>query len=214
MRRATHPTAFVTPLVLFVNGIARFVKRSFRFRPHLDKNERSGMLRPSSPTIRRWVMYWLAWTAAGLFYITQDFMTRLSRNESMPWRNVVIGWMAAMYVCAAFTPPILRLGRRWPVAEAFRWRRIALQLGASVAFALGIDRTGSSCSGRTWNAASLQGASLIRHGFLVPSAIRPARRHHPLLGGGRPAGSFPIESGSPPARARSAGVEGALGTTR
>lgn len=91
---------------------------------------------PSSSTIRRVAQYWLAWTAAGLFYITQDFMTRLSRNDSIPLRNIVIGWMAAMYVCAAFTPPILWLGRRWVVDEDHRWRPITLHFGASVAFAL------------------------------------------------------------------------------
>src|SRR5580704_13016169 len=93
------------------------------------------MLRPSSPTLPRWAKYWLAWTAAGLFYISQDFMERLSRNESIPWRNVILGWKAAMYICAAFTPLILWLGRRWTVDEA-RWRPIAVHLGASIAFSL------------------------------------------------------------------------------
>jgi hypothetical protein len=94
------------------------------------------MLRRFSSMIRRWVTYWLAWTAAGLFYITQDFMTRLSRSESIPWRNVVVGWMAAMYICAAFTPLILWLGSRWAVDEPHRWRHVSLHLGASVAFSL------------------------------------------------------------------------------
>ena len=94
------------------------------------------MLRPSSPAIRIWGKFWLAWTAAGLFYITQDFMTRLSRNESIPWRNVVIGWMAAMYICAAFTPFILRLGRRWTLDQAHCWRPIALHLWTSIVFSL------------------------------------------------------------------------------
>jgi two-component system, LytTR family, sensor kinase len=91
---------------------------------------------PSSPTIRRLTQYWLAWTAAGLFYITQDFMTRLSANYSIPRRNVIIGWMAAMYICAAFTPAMLWLGRRWPVDEPSRWWRIAFHLGASVTFSV------------------------------------------------------------------------------
>ena len=94
------------------------------------------MLRLRSPTVRKWGTFWLAWTAAGLFYITQDFMTRLSRNESIPWRNVIIGWMAAMYICAAFTPLILRLGRRWTVDEACSRRPVALHLAASIAFSL------------------------------------------------------------------------------
>jgi two-component system, LytTR family, sensor kinase len=94
------------------------------------------MSRPSDSAIRRWVKCWLAWTAAGLFYITQDFMTRLSRNESIAWRNVFLGWMAAMYICAAFTPLILWLGRRWAVDAGNRWQRIAFHLGASVVFSL------------------------------------------------------------------------------
>jgi signal transduction histidine kinase len=89
-----------------------------------------------SATIRRGVLYWLAWTAAGLFYITQDFVTRLSHNESIPWRNVVIAWMAAMYICAVFTPPILWLGRRWALDQSLGWRRVTLHLGASVVFML------------------------------------------------------------------------------
>src|SRR5215472_4882607 len=94
------------------------------------------MWRSSFPAIRRWVLIWLAWTAAGLFYISQDFITRLSRNESIPWRNVVTGWMAAMYICAAFTPLILWLGRRWTVDQAHGWRPIALHFGASIAFSV------------------------------------------------------------------------------
>lgn len=94
------------------------------------------MLRLSSPTVRNWGKYWLAWTAAGLFYLSQEFITRLSRNEPFPWRSDIIGWMFAMYICAAFTPPILRLGRRWIVDEAHGWKPIALHLGASIVFSL------------------------------------------------------------------------------
>jgi sensor histidine kinase YesM len=81
------------------------------------------------------VKYVLAWTAAGLFYISQDFMSRLSHNESIPWRNIVIAWMSTVYISAAFTPAILWLGRRCPV-EDFDRRRIAIHLGVSVAFSL------------------------------------------------------------------------------
>ena len=94
------------------------------------------MTPPSDSAIRRWVKYWLAWTADGLFYITQDFMERLSRNESIRWRNVFLGWMTAMYICAAFTPLILWFGRRWAVDAGNRWQRIAIHLGASVVFSL------------------------------------------------------------------------------
>jgi hypothetical protein len=79
---------------------------------------------------------WLAWTAAGLFYITQDFITRLSSNESIPLRSEVLGWMGAMYICAAFTPLILRLGRRWSLDQSPFGRAIALHFCASIVFSV------------------------------------------------------------------------------
>ena len=93
------------------------------------------MLR-SSPSIRAWGKYWFVWTAAGLFYVTQNFMERLSQNESINWRTIVIGWMGAMYICAIFTPLILWLGRRWPVDHPQYWRPVALHFSASIAFAI------------------------------------------------------------------------------
>ena len=92
---------------------------------------------PRSPSAQRqWMKYWIAWTAAGLFYISQDFMTRLSRNESIRWRDAFIGWMPAMYICALFTPPILWLGRRWAVDAGHRRQNIAIHFGVSVVFSL------------------------------------------------------------------------------
>ena len=71
-----------------------------------------------SPRAREWIRQaalWLAWTAAGLFYITQDSVPRLYRGEYVPWKYVFVGWMAGMYVCAALTPALLWLGNRWPL---------------------------------------------------------------------------------------------------
>jgi len=79
---------------------------------------------------------WLAWTVAGLFYVTQDFVPRLYRNESVPWYGVFVGWMAAMWICAALTPAILWLERRWPLERERRWRRVALHLGFAGAFSI------------------------------------------------------------------------------
>jgi two-component system, LytTR family, sensor kinase len=109
----------------FVTKIGLPVKARFHFDNCGSRIEKA---------MRRWVKYWIAWTGAGLLYISQDFMTRLSRNESIPWRNTFIGWMSAMYICAAFTPAILWLCRRWPLEEPHRWRRWALHSAASVAF--------------------------------------------------------------------------------
>ena len=72
-----------------------------------------------SPRVRQQIRLiaglWLAWTIAGLFYITQDSVPRLYRGEAVPWKYVFVGWMAGMYVCAALTPALLWLGDRWPV---------------------------------------------------------------------------------------------------
>ena len=94
------------------------------------------MLSPSRSRMRTAAAIWLAWTAAGLFYVTQDFVPRLYRNESVPWRGVFVAWMAAMYICAAFTPAILWLGRRWPLDREHRWSRIGLHLGFASVFSI------------------------------------------------------------------------------
>jgi len=86
--------------------------------------------------IRKYAMIWLAWTAAGLFYFTQDFIPRLYRNEAGSWRYVFAGWMVAIYICAAFTPALLWLGRRWPVEQGNRWRRVALHFGFAAVFSV------------------------------------------------------------------------------
>jgi len=77
---------------------------------------------------------WLAWTLAGLFYITQDSVPRLYRGQSVAWKYVFVGWMAGMYVCAALTPALLWLGNRWPVER--RVRSAGLHLGFSVVFSI------------------------------------------------------------------------------
>ena len=87
-----------------------------------------------NPILRQAAVIWLAWTAAGLFYISQDFVPRLYRNEPVLWRRLFIGWMAAMYICAAFTPLILWLGRRWPLDHPHRWRHAGFHLGFGALF--------------------------------------------------------------------------------
>ncbi len=84
--------------------------------------------------IRKIAGLWLAWTVAGLFYITQDSVPRLYRGEAVAWKYVFVGWMTGMYVCAALTPALLWLGNRWPIE-----RRVAfapLHLCVSVVFSI------------------------------------------------------------------------------
>ena len=41
-----------------------------------------------------------------------------------------------MYICAAFTPAILWLGRRWPIGQGRRWRWVALHFACSAIFSI------------------------------------------------------------------------------
>ena len=86
--------------------------------------------------MRRYAIYFLAWTAAGLFYSTQDFIPRLYRNETVPWYSVFVGWMAAMYICAVFTPAMLWLGTRWPLEGSRGWWNALLHTGFSAVFSV------------------------------------------------------------------------------
>src|SRR5437868_4153935 len=79
---------------------------------------------------------WLAWTAAGVFFATQDFMTRLYRSEYIPWLPVFAGWMAGMYICAIFTPAILWLGRRWELKRGYLSGHVLLHVIFSAVFSL------------------------------------------------------------------------------
>jgi signal transduction histidine kinase len=78
---------------------------------------------------------WLAWTIAGLFYISQDSVPRLYRGEPVAWKYVFVGWMTGMYVCAALTPALLWLGNRWPVERGVV-SHAGLHLGFSVVFSV------------------------------------------------------------------------------
>ena len=91
-----------------------------------------------SPRIRQRIRLilgvWLAWTLAGLFYITQDSVPRLYRGEPIAWKYVFVGWMVGMYVCAALTPALLWLGSRWPIER--RITHAGLHLCFSVVFSI------------------------------------------------------------------------------
>ena len=91
-----------------------------------------------SPRVRQKIRLiagvWLGWTVAGLFYIIQDSVPRLYRGGAVPWKYVFVGWMAGMYVCAALTPALLWLGKRWPVER--RVSNAALHLCFSMVFSI------------------------------------------------------------------------------
>lgn len=80
--------------------------------------------------------YFLAWTAAGLFYLSQDLTRKLVFGDPTPWWHFLLSWMTGVYLCAAFTPGILWLGRRFPI-ERRKWlRRVMLHLLFSAVFSI------------------------------------------------------------------------------
>lgn len=80
--------------------------------------------------------YLLAWTAAGLYYFTQDFARRLLWNDPTPWWHPLVSWLTGMYIFAALAPGIFWLGRRFPF-ERRKWlRRTLLHLQFSIVFAI------------------------------------------------------------------------------
>ena len=94
---------------------------------------------PSQETVRQHLKIWLVWTAAGVFYATQDYLPRLYRNEALSWREGlqgILGWMIPMYICAALTPTLLRIGRRWPLSERGTAFNILLHVVFSAVFSV------------------------------------------------------------------------------
>ena len=87
-------------------------------------------------TARNVLWIWLAWTAAGFFYASQEFIARLYQSESPPVLPVFVGWMVAVYVCAAFTPAILWLGRRFMLERGHLLSRTTLHVIFSALFSI------------------------------------------------------------------------------
>lgn len=79
----------------------------------------------------------LAWTAAGLFYLTQDLIrSKVFFRDPTPWWHYLLTWLSGVYLTAACTPLLLWLGRRFPIERRVWLRRILLHLAFSVVFSI------------------------------------------------------------------------------
>jgi two-component system, LytTR family, sensor kinase len=86
--------------------------------------------------LTRYGGYFLAWTIAGLFYFSQEMTRRIYGRDPAPWSKVLLAWMVGVYICAALTPAVLRLGRKWPI-ETRAWpSRTTLHLVFSAIFSV------------------------------------------------------------------------------
>src|SRR5262245_62747190 len=84
---------------------------------------------------RRLALYFAAWTAAGLFFFSQDLSRKLAFADPTPWWQYLLSWLFGVWIAAALTPAIVWLGDRFPVDRRNWPRRVPLHLGFSLAFA-------------------------------------------------------------------------------
>ena len=137
-----------------------------------------------SPRVRQQIRLiaglWLAWTIAGLFYITQDSVPRLYRGEAVPWKYVFVGWMAGMYVCAALTPALLWLGDRWPVERRVTYAGWHLVLQRRLLDPGDGDRSPAAAAAR--RLPGRDAASVDCRGRQRDAVVRHSGRRHPVLG--------------------------------
>ena len=78
--------------------------------------------------LRNYPLYFLLWTAAGLFYFSQGVTQRIVSHDSTPWWRYLAAWILGVYVWALLTPAILWLGRKFPLARRDWLRPAALHL--------------------------------------------------------------------------------------
>ena len=88
---------------------------------------------------RSLLVVWVAWTAAGAFFITRESLMLLYRGQRVPWVPISVGWLASVYIWAALTPAILWAGRRWPLEgdRPARWRHAVVHAGLSALLSAG-----------------------------------------------------------------------------
>ena len=64
---------------------------------------------------RRVALYFVAWTAAGLFFFSQDMSRKLFFGDPTPWWHYFVTWLIGVWIVAALTPAIACWG------VGFRW---------------------------------------------------------------------------------------------
>ncbi|MGH9629909.1 MAG: sensor histidine kinase, partial [Bryobacteraceae bacterium] len=86
--------------------------------------------------LHAYAVIFLAWTALGVFFFSQGLVQKLLSQDPTPWWHYLVSWLTGVYLCAALTPAILWLGRRFPFERKNWLRRAALHLLFSVVFSV------------------------------------------------------------------------------
>src|SRR5262245_47809571 len=90
--------------------------------------------------LRRYPLYFLAWTMVGSFFFSQDLTRKIIMRDPSPWWYYLVTWMVGVWALALFTPVIFGISRRFPIERRVWVRRLATHLLFSVVFSI-VDLT-------------------------------------------------------------------------
>lgn len=86
--------------------------------------------------LRRYAVYFLAWTVLGFFLFSQALLQKLAMREPTPWWHYLAAWFTGVYIWALLTPALVWLATKFPI-ERQNWpRRTAFHLLLSLVIAL------------------------------------------------------------------------------
>lgn len=90
----------------------------------------------SSSSLRSFAIAFAVWTAAGVFFCSQDLSRSLYWDDPTPAWRYLATWLLAVWLNAAVTPAMLWMGRRFPIARRTWLRSVPAHLLASAVFSL------------------------------------------------------------------------------
>ena len=86
---------------------------------------------------RAYGLYFLFWTALGLFLFSQSYTQTVLAKVQIPWWRLLGTWVGGVYLVGLAAPLVLWLGRRYPLEKRYWARRLALHLPVSIVWAVG-----------------------------------------------------------------------------
>jgi two-component system, LytTR family, sensor kinase len=90
----------------------------------------------ASPRVRRYALYFLAWTLVGLFFFSEALTQGIILRDPTPLWAQLASHMVGIYILASLSPIIFWLGRRFPIERKFWIRRIGCHLLFGAIFAI------------------------------------------------------------------------------
>lgn len=86
--------------------------------------------------LKAYAIYFLIWTALGLFYFSQSITQQRYFHDPTPWWWSLESWLIGVWVCALLTPGVMWLGRRFAIERTNWVRYVPLHLLFAIVFSL------------------------------------------------------------------------------